>query len=349
MPQVEHNALVGAEQLASDVLETLEGLFPARQGALALHEPEFSERAEAMVLECIRSTFVSSVGAFVSEFEVRLAEHCGVAHAVAMVNGTAALEVALRVAGVGPNTEVLLPSLTFVATPNAVSHLNAVPHFVDINEQTLGIDPAALRQHLNQVGESKAGRLFNRETGRPISAIVPVHVFGHPVAMDELVEVADAFGIAVVEDAAEALGSQYRGRHCAAMGLLGAISFNGNKIITTGGGGAVLTNDADLADTARHLSTTAGHPDLRIMQEPEHSVSNYWLNTLLLEPHAASARDVILQSLNDAGFMARPVWEPMHTLSMYAEAPRALLPNTESIAERIINLPSSAKLVELLQ
>ena len=143
MPQVEHNALVGAKQLASDVLEILERLFPARQGALALHEPEFSERAEAMVLECIRSTFVSSVGTFVSEFEVRLAEHCGVAHAVAMVNGTAALEVALRVAGVRPNTEVLLPSLTFVATPNAVSHLNAVPHFVDVNQHTLGIDPGA--------------------------------------------------------------------------------------------------------------------------------------------------------------------------------------------------------------
>ena len=402
MPQVEDNALVNAEQLAREITETLERLFQARRGALALHEPEFSERAETTVLECIRSTFVSSMGAFVSEFEVRLAEHCGVAHAVAMVNGTAALEVALRVAGVGPNHEVLLPSLTFVATPNAVSHLNAVPHFVDINEQTLGIDPAALRQHLNRVGESKAGQLFNRETGRPISAIVPVHVFGHPVAMDELIEVADAFGIAVVEDAAEALGSQYKGRQCAAMGLLGAMSFNGNKIITTGGGGAVLTNDADRADMARHLSTTAkrahpwafehdrvgynyrmpninaalgvsqleelpdriarkrqlaatyidrfaGHPDLRIMREPEHSVSNYWLNTLLLEPHAASARDVILQSLNDAGFMARPVWEPMHTLSMYAEAPRALLPNTESIAERIINLPSSAKLVELLQ
>ena len=137
-----------------------------------------------------------------------------------------------------------------------------MPHGVDIDEQTLGIDPEALRQHLNQVGESKAGRLFNRETGRPISAIVPVHVFGHPVAMDELVEVADAFGIAVVEDAAEALGSQYRGQQCAAMGLLGAMSFNGNKIITTGGGGAVLTNDADLADMVRHLSTTAkrAHP-----------------------------------------------------------------------------------------
>ncbi len=402
MPRVELNAQVNAEELASEVAEIMEALFPARDGAIALHEPEFSERAEAMVLECIRSTFVSSVGAFVSEFEVRLAEHCGVAHAVAMVNGTAALEVALRVAGVEANTEVLLPSVTFVATPNAVSHLNAVPHFVDINEETLGIDPAALRQHLNQVGESKAGHFFNRETDRLISAIVPVHVFGHPVAMDELIEVADSFGIAVIEDAAEALGSQYKGRQCAAMGLLGAMSFNGNKIITTGGGGAVLTNDADLADMARHLSTTAkrahpwafehdrvgynyrmpninaalgvsqlrelpdriarkrqlaaayidrfaGHPDLRIMREPEHSVSNYWLNTLLLEPHAASARDVILQSLNDAGFMARPVWEPMHTLSMYAEAPRALLPNTESIAERIISLPSSAKLVELLQ
>ena len=402
MPHVEQNSLVSVEQLAHEVVEVLDGLFPARQDALSLHEPEFSERAEATVVECIRSTFVSSVGAFVSEFEARLADYCGAAHAVAMVNGTAALEVALRVAGVESNTEVLLPSLTFVATPNAISHLNAVPHFVDINEQTLGIDPAALRQHLNRVGESKAGQLFNCETGRRIAAVVPVHVFGHPVEMDELVEVADDFGIAVIEDAAEALGSQYKGRQCAAMGLLGAVSFNGNKIITTGGGGAVLTNDPNLAAMARHLSTTAkrshpwafehdsvgynyrmpnlnaalgvsqleelperiakkrrlaaayidrfaGHPDLRIMQEPEQSVSNYWLNTLLLEPHAVLSRDVILQTLNDAGFMARPVWEPMHRLSMYANAPRALLPHTESLAERIINLPSSAKLAELLQ
>jgi perosamine synthetase len=402
MPHVEQTSLVGAEQLAHEVVGILDELFPARQDAFALHEPEFSERAEATVVECIRSTFVSSVGAFVSEFEARLADYCGAAHAVAMVNGTAALEVALRVAGVESNSEVLLPSLTFVATPNAISHLNAVPHFVDINEQTLGIDPLALRQHLNRVGESKAGQLLNRETGRRIAAVVPVHVFGHPVEMDELVEVADDFGIAVIEDAAEALGSQYKGRHCAAIGLLGAVSFNGNKIITTGGGGAVLTNDPNLAAMARHLSTTAkrshpwafehdsvgynyrmpnlnaalgvsqleelpdriarkrqlaaayidrfaGHPDLRIMKEPEQSVSNYWLNTLLLEPHAVLSRDVILQTLNDAGFMARPVWEPMHTLSMYADSPRALLPNTESLAERIINLPSSAKLAELLQ
>ena len=402
MPQLEQSSLVGAEQLANEVVEHLDGLFPDRKGALALHEPEFSERAETNVVDCIRSTFVSSVGAFVSEFEARLAEYCGVAHAVAMVNGTAALEVALRVAGVEPNTEVLLPSLTFVATPNAVSHLNAVPHFVDVNEQTLGIDPSALRLHLKRVGESKAGQLFNRETGRQISAIVPVHVFGHPVEMDELLEIAASFGIAVIEDAAEALGSQYKARQCATMGLLGAVSFNGNKIITTGGGGAVLTNDPNLAAMARHLSTTAkrshpwafehdrvgynyrmpnlnaalgvsqleelpdriakkrrlaaayidrfaGHPDLRIMKEPDQSVSNYWLNTLLLEPHAAFSRDAILQALNDAGFMARPVWEPMHRLSMYANAPRALLPHTESLAERIINLPSSAKLGELLQ
>ena len=133
MPRVELNAQVNAEQLASEVAEILEGLFPARDGAIALHEPEFSERAEATVVECIRSTFVSSVGAFVSEFEARLADYCGAAHAVAMVNGTAALEVALRVAGVESNSEVLLPSLTFVATPNAISHLNAVPHFVETN------------------------------------------------------------------------------------------------------------------------------------------------------------------------------------------------------------------------
>jgi perosamine synthetase len=399
--RAEQKSFVGAEQLASEVTACLEALFPSRDGSLPLHEPEFNEQTEAKVVECIRSTFVSSVGAFVSEFEERLAHICGVTHAVAMVNGTAALEVALRVAGVDPNTEVLLPSLTFVATPNAVSHLNAVPHFVDVNEQTLGIDPEELRRHLDKIGELKAGQLFNRKTGRIISAIVPVHVFGHPVAMDELLDVAGAFGVTVVEDAAEALGSRYKGRHCATLGRLGAISFNGNKIITTGGGGAVVTNDAGLAATARHLSTTAklphawafahdmvgynyrmpninaalgvsqleelpdrvakkrrlaaayinqfsGHPDLRILCESEHAMSNYWLNTLILEPHATYSRDVILQHLNSAGFMARPVWQPMHTLDIYADAPRASLPQTEMLTERLINLPSSAKLVECL-
>ena len=399
--QIEHRLPLMPEDLASEVTARLQALFPAREGPLSLHEPEFSAQAEAKVVECVRSTFVSSVGAFVGEFEAQLADACGAAYAVAVVNGTAALELALRVAGVEPNTEVLMPSLTFVATPNAVSHLNAVPHFVDVNEQTLGIDPEALLRHLNEIAEPKAGRLYNRQTNRVISALVPVHAFGHPAAMDALNKVAATFGIAVIEDAAEALGSQYKGQKCAALGRLGALSFNGNKIITTGGGGAVITNDSDLAAEARHLSTTAklphawafnhdrvgynyrmpnlnaalgvaqleelsdriakkrrlaaayinhfsGHPDLRVMREPEHATSNYWLNTLILEPHAAFSRDAILQRLNDAGFMARPVWEPMHTLSIYADAPRARLPQTEALAQRIINLPSSAKLVELL-
>ena len=157
-------------------------MFPHRDADIALHEPRFNTQAEKLVLECVRSTYVSSVGEYVNHFEEKLAAACGVKYAVAMVNGTAALEVALKVVGVEPSSEVLLPSLTFVATANAVSHLNAVPHFVDVEDRSFGIDSHALERHLNKIGRQTGGGLFNKETGRRISAIVPVHVFGHPAA-----------------------------------------------------------------------------------------------------------------------------------------------------------------------
>ena len=237
-------------------------MFPHRDADIALHEPRFNTQAEKLVLECVRSTYVSSVGKYVQDFEAELAAVCEVKHAVAMVNGTAALEVALRVVGVDPGSEVLMPSLTFIATANAVSHLHAVPHFVDVEDESLGIDSDALLRHLKQIGRQTSGGFFNKETGRRISAIVPVHVFGHPAAMDELNAVASTFDLPVIEDAAEALGSQYKQKQCGSLGHAGAFSFNGNKILTTGGGGAVVTNDGKIADLARHLSSTAklAHP-----------------------------------------------------------------------------------------
>ena len=186
-----------------------------------------------------------------------MAAACEVKYAVAMVNGTAALEVALRVVGVDPGSEVLMPSLTFVATANAVSYLGAVPHFVDVEDQSLGIDSDALLRHLKKSVDRLVQGFFNKETGRRISAIVPVHVFGHPAAMDDLNAVADTFDLPVIEDAAEALGSQYKQKHCGSLGHAAAFSFNGNKILTTGGGGAVVTNDGKISDLARHLSSTA--------------------------------------------------------------------------------------------
>lgn len=224
---------------------------------VALHEPLFAGEEWALVKECLDTGWVSYAGAFVDEFERRLAERCGTRHAVAVVNGTAALHMAAIVAGVEAGDEVLVPTLTFVATVNAVAHAGAVPHFVDSAADTLGIDPDALTDHLEAVAEMEDGKLINRRTRRRIAAIVPVHVFGHPVDMDGVSAVAARFGLPVIEDATEALGSLYRGKPCGSLGLLGTLSFNGNKIITTGGGGAILTDDADLARRAKHLATTA--------------------------------------------------------------------------------------------
>lgn len=227
---------------------------------IALHEPLFAGNEWAYVKECIDTGWVSSVGKFVDEFERRLAEITGSRHAIATVNGTAALHVGLMLAGVKPGDEVLIPALSFVATANAVSHCGAIPHFVDSSEVTLGLDPEALRDYLGAVAEKTGEGPRNRHTGRRLAAVVPMHAFGHPVDIEGLISLSADFGIPVVEDAAESLGSLYHGQHTGTFGLFGALSFNGNKIITTGGGGAILTQDAELARHAKHVTTTAKQP-----------------------------------------------------------------------------------------
>ncbi|OYY94506.1 MAG: aminotransferase DegT [Hydrogenophilales bacterium 28-61-23] len=229
-------------------------------GPLALHEPHFSGNEWAYVKECLDTGWVSSVGKFVDRFEHDLAETTGARHAVAVVNGTAALHICLKLAGVEPGDEVLMPALTFVATANAVSYCGAVPHFVDVDEATLGMAAPALRDYLENNADLRAGACFNRTTGRRIRALLPMHTFGHPSDLDALADVAARFRLELIEDAAESLGSYYKGRHTGNVGRLSALSFNGNKIITTGGGGAILTNDADLAKLAKHITTTAKLP-----------------------------------------------------------------------------------------
>lgn len=246
--------------LSENFLSGLRQVLGDTNSSLSLHEPEFSGNEWTYVKECIDTGWVSSVGKYVDEFERKLAEFTGARHAVAVVNGTAALHVALQIAGVKAGEEVLIPALSFVATANAVSHCGAVPHFVDSNESTLGLDAEALASHLEFIAERTIGGLRNKNTGRRIAAIVPMHTFGHPVDMVSLMDVAARFSLPVVEDAAESLGSTYRGRHTGTFGCMGVLSFNGNKIITTGGGGAILTNDSDIARQAKHLTTTAKHP-----------------------------------------------------------------------------------------
>jgi perosamine synthetase len=244
--------------LSEQVVTAIRGV--VGQGSVALHEPSFKGNEWLYLKECLDSTFVSSVGKFVDRFEADLASFTGAKHAVAVVNGTAALHIALKLAGVTAGDEVLVPALTFVASANAVTYCNAVPHFVDSETGTLGIDAVKLRDYLASHTEQHAGQCVNRTTQRVIRAVAPMHTFGHPVDIAGLLAVAHDFNLAVVEDAAESLGSYYQGQHTGTFGQFGTLSFNGNKTVTTGGGGAILTNNAELARHAKHLTTTAKLP-----------------------------------------------------------------------------------------
>jgi perosamine synthetase len=243
---------------AEQIVEAIRGV--AGTGTVPLHEPSFAGNEWSYLKECLDSTFVSSVGPFVDRFEAQLAAYTGAPFAVAVVNGTAALHVALRLAGVQPADEVLVPALSFIATANAAAYCGAVPHFVDSEERTLGIDARALREHLTAVTEQRADHCVNRHTGRVIRALVPMHAFGHPVDVEGLAALARDFRLVMIEDAAESIGSLYHGAHTGTLGLMGILSFNGNKTVTTGGGGAILTRDARLARQAKHLTTTAKVP-----------------------------------------------------------------------------------------
>lgn len=363
-------------------------------GPVALHEPRFAGNEWVYLKECLDSTYVSSVGKFVDRFEEELAAFTGARRAVAVMNGTAALHIALLLAGVKPGDEVLLPALTFIATGNAVAYCHATPHFVDSDEATLGMDAVALRSYLARATEKRAGLCVNKSTGRVIRAMLPMHTFGHPVDIEALLAVARDYHIQLVEDAAESIGSTVNGRHTGTFGILGTLSFNGNKTITTGGGGAVLTNDDEIGTRAKHLTTTAkvshrwnfihdevGYnyrmpnlnaalgcaqleqlpgmirdkrrlfecyrnafasvPGVRMVAESAGCHSNYWLQTLALDEDLSGQRDSILAATNDAGIVTRPVWELLHRMPFFASAPAAPLPVAESLARRLINIPSN--------
>ena len=395
---------------AAEILQVLQQVLGSSSTSkpIGLHEPDFSgTQAWAYVKDCLDTGWVSTAGQWVSRFEQELCAVTGASHAVAVANGTVALRLALHLLGVGPGDEVLLPPLSFVATANAVAHLGAVPHFIDIEPNSLGLCPQALIQRLERIAERTPAGLFNRETGRRLAALLPVHVFGHPADLPGLLAVAEACGLPVVEDAAEALGSwrDHAGKasHCGLFGAIGTLSFNGNKLITTGGGGALLTHDAQLAQRARHLSTTAKLPHpwafehdevawndrlpnlnaalgvaqlevlsrrleakrqlaeryaqafagvegVELVSEPQGCRSNHWLVSLRFtaaDPGEAQAqRQRLLEVAHAAGILLRPVWQPLHQLPMYADAPRGPLAVAEDQAARLLNLPSSPQLLE---
>ena len=237
----------------------IKNLYKAKK-FLPLHEPVFAGNEKTYLNECIDSTFVSSVGKFVDRFEEMMAEYTGAKYAVATVNGTAALHIALKLVGVETDTEVVTQPLTFIATCNAIAYCGATPVFVDVKKQTLGMSPKSLQTFFEERTELRDGIRVNRHTGRRVSAVVPMHTFGHPCEIDEIAKLCTTYGVPLVEDAAESLGSSYRGSHTGTFGKISAFSFNGNKTITTGGGGMIITDDEELAKRAKHITTTAKVP-----------------------------------------------------------------------------------------
>ncbi len=366
------------------------GIYPD-QPFIALHQPCLTGREKHYLLDVVDSGYVSSVGAQVTQFEQAIADFVGSRYAVATVNGTAALHIALMVAGVGEGEEVITQALSFVATSNAIKYCGADPVFIDVDLDTLGMSADKLREFLSEFIISKNGHPINKLTGKRVAACLPMHTFGHSCQIDEIKKLCRHYHIPLIEDAAEALGSFSSQRHCGSFGNLGIFSFNGNKIMTTGGGGMVVTNDENLAKRLKHLTTTAkldhalefvhdeiGYnyrmPNLNaalglaqlenlnafikskreladryhawcrqnsvdFITEPRGGRSNYWLNAILL--NNKEQRDQFLQMTNEQGVMTRPVWTLLHHLPMYQHCVRMDLDNSEWLADRLVNIPSS--------
>ena len=359
-----------------------------------LSVPKFIGNEKKYLNECIDTTFVSSVGKFVDRFENDMAAFTGAKRAVVCVSGTNALHMSLMMAGVERDDEVLTQALTFIATCNALSYIGAHPVFIDVDKSTMGLSPDAIRDWLCKNAEIKDGLCFNKNSGRRIKACVPMHTFGHPVRIEELAQVCEEYHIELVEDAAESIGSKYKGKHTGTFGKVGAISFNGNKTITTGGGGMMLFQDEELGNMAKHITTQAKVPHrwefrhdhigynyrmpninaalgcaqleyidkliaskrevaaayaeffknvdgIDFFVEPENCFSNYWLNAVITESKEKQLE--FLQYTNDNGVMTRPIWELMNRLPMFENCEHDSLANTIWFADRVVNIPSSAR------
>lgn len=383
------------KEIYRDIVEMIRCHYDAKPGErVMLHAPTFAGNEKKYLNECIDTTFVSSVGAFVDRFEREVAEFTGAKRAVVCVSGTNALHMALLLVGVKQGDEVITQSVSFIATCNAISYLGATPVFVDVDRDTMGMSPVALRRWLeSNTYRDQQDVLRNKLTGARIAACVPMHTFGHPCRIDEIADVCKEFGIELVEDAAESIGSTYKGKHTGTFGKVAAISFNGNKTITTGGGGMLLFQDEEMADHAKHLTTQAKMPSrwefihdeigynyrmpninaalgcaqleqihkfleskrvtaakyadffkdhpggVTFKIEPSDSQSNYWLNAI--EFPDKESRDLFLEYSNDNGVMTRPIWELMTKLPMFKDCQRDDQVNSEWLADRIVNIPSS--------
>jgi len=430
------------------VIDFIRSLYPNRD-FIPLHEPYFGGNEKKYLADCVDSTFVSSVGKYVDRFEEMIRDFTGAKYAIATVNGTASLHVALKLAGVQQGDLVITQPLTFIATCNAISYCGAEPVFVDIDRDTLGMSPESLEAWLaantviqdgacyylpridaNEKTQMNANRaqeqghkrvveqnasnaeniqplsqtsnnpfvsirdlsLVNIRGKQRISACVPMHTFGHPCRIDRIIDICNRFHIPVVEDSAESIGSYFKGQHTGTFGKLGILSFNGNKTITTGGGGMIITNDDELGPLAKYITTTAKkkHPwkfehdmigfnyrlpnvnaalgcaqmeklsdilenkretahayrdyfsqvaEIEYIPEPSDTISNYWLNVILLKD--LEEREAFLKQSNESKAMTRPAWILMNELKMFKGSLSSYLGVSKEIADRLVNIPSS--------
>ncbi len=379
-----------------ELLNFIRSQFPGK-ASIALHEPVIGELEKSYLNRMIDSGFVSSVGEYVSEFEQRVAEYTGSKHAVAVTNGTAALHLSLLCAGVKPGDEVITQSLTFVATANAISYCGATPVFVDVDDNNLGLSSSRLKDWIHTNCEFNGKQLINKKTGNRVAACVPMHTFGNACSITEIKSLCEEFGLPLIEDAAEALGSFINGKHLGVIGDFGVLSFNGNKIITTGGGGVVLTQSKETAQWLKHMSTTAKQPHpyrfihdaigfnyrmpninaalgcaqldrlaqliaskqklyqayksffeaqkseiFTFVRPDQWCESNFWLNSVKVNNEENFTQ--LLEQANQQNIMLRPVWTPLHQLSMYQNCAHDGLEVTRRLSRTLVNLPSSAVL-----
>lgn len=375
-----------------DIIEFVKTLYP-NEKFIPLHAPIFPGNEKKYVDNCIDSTFVSSVGEYVNKFEEMICAYTKAKYAIATTNGTSALHMALMLVGVERDTEVLSQALTFVATANAISYVGADPVFIDSAKDNLGMCPKSLEEFLNTHAEINGEYSINKNTKKRISACVPMHVFGHPVDILEIQKICKKYKIPLVEDAAESLGSFYHGEHTGLKGDIGILSFNGNKIVTCGGGGMIITNNELLAKRAKHLTTTAKQPhkweffhdeigynyrlpnlnaalacaqmeslpafvenkrktaseyrnyfsksNIRFIDEPKNSESNFWLNAIQFA--TKTERDEFLEFSNSNGVMTRPIWRLMTELPAFSNCIQMPLANAKYYVDTIVNLPSSVR------
>ena len=386
------------KKISNEIIKSVK--FFTKKKYVPLHEPSFKKEDLDSVSKCLKSSYVSTVSKFTNRFEEKIKKLTKSKYSIAIINGTSAIQLAIMSCGIKKNDEILIPSLNYIGSTNAAIYCNAIPHFVDVENQTFGIDTIKLENYLKKICIIKKNTTINKITKRKIKAIIPTHVFGNPSKIQEIMKIAKKFNLRLIEDASECVGSYYNNKHLGTFGDVGVLSFNGNKIITTGGGGAIITDNKKIYQKALNLSmisrkknsgwnydynevgynyrlpginSSLGISQLnnlsyllkvkrkifleykeifkdniyfKLVDVLKKTKSNHWLNTIYIFNSNLKIRDQIVTETNKKGIGIRPVWKLMHKIKHLSKYPKMNLQNSEKLAVRLINLPSSPNLYE---